>query len=52
MDDVAEVMKRGAPLAHVVNADVVLAQQILSFLVGHEFPLRLVAERTGNRASR
>jgi hypothetical protein len=35
VDDVAEVVQRGAPILHVIEVDVVLPQKLVGFVVGH-----------------
>jgi hypothetical protein len=39
VDDIAEVMQRRAPLFHVIDVKVVLAQQVMGFLFRHSCPL-------------
>jgi hypothetical protein len=39
VDDIAEVVQRRAPLFHVIDVKIVLAQQVMGFLFRHNSPL-------------
>jgi hypothetical protein len=39
VDDIAEVVEGGAAILHVVDVNVVLAQQVVGFLFRHGCPL-------------
>ncbi|HKO02449.1 MAG TPA: hypothetical protein VJ032_12180 [Thermoanaerobaculia bacterium] len=47
--DAAEVVERRAALLHIVDADVVLAQKLVCFLIGHIAPPEVGGELSAQR---